>query len=225
LAAIASVDASNCYDRIAYTMALLIFQALEVPITAAETMLGAIENMKFFLCTGFGNSKSFAGGGISIKTQGLTQGNGASTAGWAVISICILGAHGKKGHGAKFYCPILDLQHHLSAILYVDDTNLLHIDLTKDKSVDTVHVAIQDSVNSWGNLLIATGSVLQPRKCFYSIISFEWKNRIWTFANNSLKGKFGITVPLPRGSEVAIDHESVAHAKKNTRSYDLTGWE
>jgi hypothetical protein len=101
----------------------------------------------------------------------------------------------------------------------------LHIDLTKDKSVDTVHVAIQDSVNSWGNLLIATGSVLQPRKCFYSIISFEWKNRIWTFANNSLKGKFGITVPLPRGSEVAIDHESVAHAKKNTRSYDLTGWE
>ncbi len=95
LAAIASVDASNCYDRIAYTMALLIFQALEVPITAAETMLGAIENMKFFLCTGFGNSKSFAGGGISIKTQGLTQGNGASPAGWAVISICILGSHGK----------------------------------------------------------------------------------------------------------------------------------
>jgi hypothetical protein len=55
LAAVASVDASNCYDRIAHAMALLIFQALEVPITAVETMLGAIENMKFFLRTGFGN--------------------------------------------------------------------------------------------------------------------------------------------------------------------------
>jgi hypothetical protein len=77
----ASVNASNCYDRIAHVMASLIFQDFGVPLTAVETMLGVIENMKLFLCTGFGNSKSFAGGSISIKTQGLTQGNGASPAG------------------------------------------------------------------------------------------------------------------------------------------------
>ncbi len=144
-----------------------------MPLTAVETMLRATKNMKFFLQTGFGDSTLFAGGGIRIKTQGLTQGNGVSPAGWAVISICILGAHGKKGHEAKFYCPITNLQHHLMTILYVDDTDLLHIDLTKDESVDEVHNAIQTSVNSWGNLLIATGGVLQPSKCFYSIILFE----------------------------------------------------
>jgi hypothetical protein len=195
-------------------MASLIFQAFGVPLTAVEMMLGAIENMKFFLRTGLGDSKSFAGGGISIKTQGLTQGNRASPAGWAVISICILGAHEKKGHGAKFYCPILNLQCHLSAILYVDDTDLIHINLTKDKSVDKIHDAIQNSVNSWGNLLIATNRVLQPSKCFYSIISFEWINGIWKHANNLLKGEFGITVPLPRGSAAAIDHKSINHAEK-----------
>jgi hypothetical protein len=70
-AAIASVDASNCYDRIAHAMASIIFQAFGVPTTAIVSILGAIENMKFFLCTRFGNSRSFAGGGISIKTQGL----------------------------------------------------------------------------------------------------------------------------------------------------------
>jgi hypothetical protein len=80
-AAITSVDASNCYDRIMHAMALLIFQAFGVPITAVQSMLGAIENMKFFLRTGFGDSTSFSGGGISIKTQGLCQGNGASLAG------------------------------------------------------------------------------------------------------------------------------------------------
>ncbi len=128
--------------------------------------------MKFFLRTGFGDSTLFVGGGISIKTQEVTQGNGASPAGWAVISICILGAHRKKGHGAKFYCPITNLQHHLLEILYVDDTDLLHIGLTKDESVDEVHNAIQTSVNSWVNLLIATGGVLQPSKCFYTIILF-----------------------------------------------------
>ncbi len=103
--------------------------------------------------------------------------------GWVVISICILRAHGKKGHGAKFICPITNLQQHLLAILYVDDTDILHIDLTKDKSINNVHTAIQDSMSSWGNLLMATGGTLQPNKCFYSIISFEWINGEWKYAN------------------------------------------
>jgi hypothetical protein len=120
----------------------MIFQAFGMPMTAIESMLGAIENMKFFLCTGFGDSKTFSGGGVSIKTQGLCQGNGALPAGWAVISICILNAHGKRGHGAKFVCPITKLKHHLSAILYVEDTDLLHIDLTKDEQVEDAHIAI-----------------------------------------------------------------------------------
>ncbi len=87
-AAIASVDAFNCYNRIAHAMASIVFQAFGVPTVAIVSMLGAIENMKFILRTGFGNSTSFAGGGISIKTQGLCQGNGTAPIGWAVISIC-----------------------------------------------------------------------------------------------------------------------------------------
>ncbi len=183
--AIASVDALNCYDRIAHAMASLVFQAFGVPITAAESMLGTIENMKLFLRTRFGDSTSFTGGGISIKTQGMCQGNGALPVGWAVISICILGAHGRKGHGANFICPVTKLEKHLSAILYVDDTDILHIDLTKNERVDEVHVHIQESVNSWGNLLIATGGALQPAKCFYSIISFEWINGGWQYATHN----------------------------------------
>jgi hypothetical protein len=48
-AAIASVDASNCYDRIAHAIALLVFQAFGVPASATNSMLSAIEKMKFFL--------------------------------------------------------------------------------------------------------------------------------------------------------------------------------
>ncbi len=97
-------------------------------------MLATIENMKFLLWTGFGDSTSFVGGGISTKTQGMCQGNGASPVAWGVISICILKAHGRIGHGAKFVCPITKLEKHLSAILYAGDTDLLHIDLTKNKN-------------------------------------------------------------------------------------------
>jgi hypothetical protein len=175
-------------------MASMIFQAFGVPTTAIESMLRTIQNMKFFSRTGFGNSTLFTGGGISIKTQGLCQGNKASPVGLAVISICILQAHGKKGHGAKFLCRVTKLQQHLSAILYVDDTDILYINLTKDESIDNNHVAIQDSMNSWGNLLIATGGVLQPNKCFYSIISFESLNGDWKYTKNSVWDKLGATV-------------------------------
>jgi hypothetical protein len=48
----------------------------------------------------------------------------------------------------------------------VDDTDILHIDLTKDKSVDKILQAMQSSINSWGNCLIATGGALQQKNAF-----------------------------------------------------------
>jgi hypothetical protein len=120
----------------------------------------------------------------------------------------------KKGHGAKFLCPITQLQHHLLAILYINDTNLLHINLTKHESVDEVHLAIQESVNSWGNLLIATGGALQPAKCFFSIILFKWKNGDRSYETNASKQELGITVPLPGGGRASINHKPVEHAEK-----------
>jgi hypothetical protein len=98
--------------------------------------------------------------------------------------------------------------------MYVDDTDLLHIDLSKNETVDEVHKEIQASVNSWGNLLIATGGVLQQAKCFYSIISFEWKDVRWHYADNTAPSEFGVNVPLPRGKEAPIAHKNVDHAEK-----------
>ena len=213
-AALASVDASNCYDRIAHAIASLVFQAFGVPTSAAESMLGSIEEMKFFLRTGFGDSTSFSGGSIHIKTQGICQGNGGGPATWAVVSIVILSAHKKEGHGAKFVCPISNLSHHLSSVLFVDDNDLLHINMETDETVEEAHRAIQASITNWGHLLIATGGALKPPKCFGSLISFDWKDGKWSYASNHLKGEFGMTVPLPNGTHAPITHHPVDHAEK-----------
>jgi hypothetical protein len=90
--------------------------------------------------------------------------------------------------------------------------------LTKNKSVNEVHQAIQDSVNGWGNLLIATGGVLQPAKCFYSIISFDWNNGDWSYALNSSEAKLSLAVPLSGGGNAPIDHKPVEHAEKTLRA-------
>ena len=82
------------------------FQAYGVPEEAIQSMLLTIEEMKYYLQTVYGVSKNFRGHKILVKFQGLCQGNGAAPAGWLVISITILNAHKKKGHGGQFVCPI-----------------------------------------------------------------------------------------------------------------------
>ena len=92
-AGINSVDAANCYDRIYHAIASLVFQDFGVPEKSIETMLTAIEEMRYFLRTAYGNSKEYVGSTIEVKYQGICQGNGAAPEGRAVISITIINAH------------------------------------------------------------------------------------------------------------------------------------
>ena len=108
--------------------------------------------------------------------------------------------------------------------MYVDDTDLLHINLSKNETVDKVHKEIQASVNSWGNLLIATGGVLHPAKCFYLIISFEWRDGMRRYADNTARCKFGVNVPLPRGKEAPIAHKNIDHAEKTLGAMTSPEW-
>jgi hypothetical protein len=136
--------------------------------------------MKFFPCAAYGDLKDFARSSIEIKMQGLGQGNGASPAGWCVISIMILLAHGAKGHGARFIAPMSQVRRSLLAILYVDDMDLLHLNMKRDELVQEVHVALQRSIENWGKLLVATGGSLRPDYCFFHLLDFAWtKKRGW----------------------------------------------
>ena len=214
-AGLASVDASNCYDSIAHAIASLVFQSFGVSEEAVTSMLEAIQEMKFYLRTAFGDSKTCAGSEIQVKTQGLCQGNGASPAGWAVISITILNAHKKKGHGAQIVCPISNLKGHLAAILYVDDADVVHLRMEEREDAVDSHSALQESVINWGRLLIATGGALKPAKCFYHLISFDFKpDGRWSYAKNELNEDFDVVVPMPDGGFTAIEHLSVDTASK-----------
>ena len=135
-AGVASVDADNCYDRIAHAIASLVFQAFRIPISALESMLTTIQEMKLFLRTGIG---------VSIETQGLCQGNGASPAGWAMVSICIISALKKKGHEAHFTCPITKLTSHNAN---VGDTDLAHFRMDKDQGKEESFYFLQEAITN-----------------------------------------------------------------------------
>ena len=127
--ALSPIDAVKCYDSIAHAIVSLVFQAIGVPLEAFESIQTAIEEMKYFLWTTYGDSKTFSGSTIELKLQGLYQCNGADPAGWAVISITVLCAHKSKVYGGHFVYPISNLTVHLAVLLFVDDTDLIHINL------------------------------------------------------------------------------------------------
>ena len=102
-------------------------------------MLSTIKEMKYYLRTAYGDYNNYRGHKISVKFQGLCQGNGAAPSGWAVISITILNAHKKKGRGGKFVCPILQRTGHLEAIFFVDNNDLIHIDMDQDQTAAEAH--------------------------------------------------------------------------------------
>ena len=216
-AGVASVDADNCFDRIAHAMASLCFQAFGVSSQTAQAMLQTIQEMKFFLRTAYGDSKTFAGSTIEFKTQGLCQGNGAAPAGWAIVSIVILNAHKGKGHTATFRCPITHREGVLSAILFVDDTDLLHINMWRREELEETHESLQASVTSWGNKLIATGGALKPSKCFYYLIDFVWReDGTWHYRELEEDEllQYQIRVPLGNGQSCQIEYLKPDEARK-----------
>jgi hypothetical protein len=186
-----SMDVDNCYNRIAHPIASMVFQFFGVPTPAIESMLTTIQNMKFFLWTGYGDSANYAGVKSNnkenpVKTQGVCQGNCAAPMAWKVTSIPMIATHKRKGHIAHFIAPILDITGHIVGGIFVDDTDLVvHVNMQVMVTILEAHSRLHESVINWGHFLIAMGGALKPSKCSFYLISFKWKvDGMWIYNNN-----------------------------------------
>ena len=104
-------------------------------------------------------------------------------------------------------CPISQRTGHLAAILYVDDNDLIHIDMDQEHTAEGAHKDLQESVNSWGHLLIVSDGSLKPEKCLFYLMSFVWdSNGKWAYKSNEFKEEYRLGVPMPDGSVAEIDH-------------------
>jgi hypothetical protein len=110
----------------------------------------------------------------------MCKGNGAAPVAWTVTSIPMIATFKRKGHGAHFLSPILEISDQLVGGFFVDDTDLMHV----VEMIVEAHSHLQESVINWVSLLIATGGALKPTKCSYYLISFRWKaNGTWMYEN------------------------------------------
>jgi hypothetical protein len=213
------VDADNCYDRsIAHPMASMVFQSFGVPTSAIKSILMTMKNMEFYLRTGYGDSTGHAGrvddlSGDNRRTQGVCQDNGTAPAAWTVTSILMITSQCRKDYGAHFIAPISSQQGRLTGGLFVNDTNLFHLEMHRNEIVFQAHSKLQDGIINWGKLLIATSGALKPPKCSYYLISFWWKSDdTWVFEDNTVNKVLSIGVPLANGNLAKIKHLPVTSA-------------
>ena len=78
---VALVDAAQYYDRIAHVIAALTLRAYKVTPSSVLSMLEPIQNIEYYLRTGFGESSTHSGGKDN-KKQGTCQGNTAAPPTW-----------------------------------------------------------------------------------------------------------------------------------------------
>ena len=59
-------------------------------------------------------------------------------------------------------------------------------------------------MTAWGNLLIASGGLLKPEKCFYYLIAYVWnKNGSWAYAE--MNPTDTLCVPQSSGHSILIE--------------------
>jgi len=174
--------------------------------------------MHYCLRTGFGESKEMYGGTESDPFQGYGQGNCASPPGFSALSALVVNAYRRMGHGAKLTSAYTSRMFILAAVMYVDDTDLLHWASSPTTSSEELVQQVQEATNDWGLLGQATGGALKPEKCFLYLLDYSFNNgraKLSTLKNLpepefavEVKDKglqpAHITVPQPDGSSAPI---------------------
>jgi hypothetical protein len=211
-------DFADCYDRIAHPPASIALQSFGVPRPAIRVLLIAMQTMQFFLRTGFGESSRSYGGSIENPTLGLGQGNAAAGPSFLAISSLIVNSYLQDGHGTRTRTSMSYQLFILAAVLYVDDTDNIHMTPEVTDSPSELILHAQVSTNAWGGFAIATGAAMKPKKCFTYFMTYPMSKGCHSLGTiDNLPEPYALiqqndgpplpshmTVPLPDGTNAPI---------------------
>jgi Reverse transcriptase (RNA-dependent DNA polymerase) len=173
------LDAKSCYDRISPPIASLCLRRCGAPQSMCEMMFSAIDEMRHYTRTSFGDSEGW------YKRQdqrfhGILQGNGAGPTMWATISSPLLDRLREEGFGVQITNNNTNESVAIPAFAFVDDTDLIQ-EITNEEDYIT---QAQNMLNVWDNSLRATGGALVAEKCSWFLLKHRWQNNKWELLSN-----------------------------------------
>ena len=170
-----SNDARGCFDRMALAIGAIAFRRLGVPWNAIKSLFTTLKGMKHFVRTAHGDSETHYEGSKSKPLQGGGQGNGAAGPMWIAISIILLNIIATVPINATLIASISLATLVMSAIMYVDDTDIL-ITAKKGETLQQLKENAQTLIRKWCSVLWISGGCLRPDKCWWYVVDFTWRN-------------------------------------------------
>ena len=173
--ALCSNDAKSCYDRVLHSITMLAFRRLGFPTPPVDCMLKAIQQMKHYIRTTFGDSKSFfSSNNARIPFQGILQGNGAAPTIWVLISTPLLDMLRSAQNGAHLQSAISKEPHHVVGFAFVDDTDLVCFNQGNLRLTEEIMEDMQQGIDQWEGGLKLTGGAIVPEKSWIYPIDFDF---------------------------------------------------
>lgn len=102
----------------------------------------------------------------------------------------------------------------LAAIIYVDDTDLLHWVKFYGVSDESFMSDIQNGVDDWGMLVQATGGSLKQSKSFWYLLSWKFVRGKPTIKPEAELPSHPLTIPLPDGSSAPIERKPLNYSEE-----------
>jgi hypothetical protein len=167
-AAIEIVDLANCYDAVAHPIASKALQYFKVCKVMVAMML---KTMTWYLKTVFGQSEISFGGTLMDPSMGLGEGNGAALPGFLAVCTLMINIYPNLGHGVPLIGAWARDVFTLSAVLYVDDSDLFLMALVTPSDEEFLQI-VQSATNDWVGLVHATGGLLKTQKCFWYMLGW-----------------------------------------------------
>ncbi len=167
----------DCYDYAAHPPTSIALQSWGIPNTAIRLCLSSMQTMQYVLKTGFGESVESYGGISSSPNSGLGQGSGASPPAFLALSSLIVNAYRCLGHGAKICSSCVGRLFYLSAVMYVNDTDLLHWPDSAHLDPDNLIVYVQQATMDYSHLAQASGGILKEKKCLVYLMDYTYVHR------------------------------------------------
>ena len=173
-----AMDLENCFDRMAHPVSSLCSQRLGVPAKIAQCMIRTLCNMKHYMRTAYGDSEWSYCGTSSHPLQGAVQGNGAASPMFIAISCVIISFLESQVVGVKIISAITLSLFAISAIMYVDDSDILISALQPEENANSIRDRAQKAASVYSAGVKQTGGAIRPEKCRWFLLSYKWVSGI-----------------------------------------------
>jgi len=174
---ILSTDAANCYDRMVHKYISLMCIKWGIEPQVIKALLEPLQVARHYTRTAYGDSTQFFTG---LNLQGAGQGNTGAAPYWTCVSTSMIELMKEKGFRAKLISPITKRNILLTLIAFVDDTELF---LTVDsQNIQELIRTAQQALETWKQVLLATGGAMRSKKCAWMIMAYILKNKEKIFA-------------------------------------------